>query len=61
MKDFSFRAVRVMEDTLSAAQQADELGGVETLEEYARMMLSLSDEFNRRAKVAINRMLEGEV
>lgn len=57
---FSYRASRIIEDTLNAAQQAEEIDGVETLEEYARMMMVLVDEFQARAKVAIDRMLEGE-
>ena len=61
MSEFSFRAVRIMEDTLNAVQQADELGGIETLEEYARMMIVLSEELEVRAQVALGRMMEGEV
>ena len=61
MNGFSYRAVRIMEDTLNAVQQADEIGGIETLEEYARMMIVLSEEFEVRAQVALGRMMEGEV
>ena len=61
MSEFSYRALRIMEDTLNAVQQADELGGIETLEEYARMMIVLSEELEVRAQVALGRMLAGEV
>lgn len=61
MSEFSYRALRIMEDTLNAVQQADELGGIETLEEYARMMIVLSEELEVRAQVALGRMIEGEV
>lgn len=54
---FSFRAKRIIEDTLNALAQADELGGVEDLEEYARMMMVLSDEMQSRAQNAINQLL----
>ena len=57
---FSFRAQRIMEDTLNALQQAEEMDGVQDLEEYARMMLVLIDELQNRAQVAMNRLLEGE-
>ena len=57
---FSFRAERIIEDTLNALQQAEELDGVQDLEEYARMMLVLIDELQSRAQVAMNRLLEGE-
>ena len=58
---FSFRAQRIMEDTLNALQQAEEMDGVQDLEEYARMMLVLIDELQNRAQVAMNRLLEGDV
>lgn len=61
MSEFSYRAMRIMEDTLNAVQQADEIGGIETLEEYARMMIVLSEELEVRAQVALGRMIEGEV
>ena len=61
MSGFSYRASRIIEDTLNAVQQADEIGGVESLEEYARMMLVLSEELEARAQVALGRMMEGEV
>ena len=57
---FSFRAQRIIEDTLNAVNQAEELDGVQDLEEYARMMLVLIDELQSRAQVAMNRLLEGE-
>ena len=57
---FSIRAQRIMEDTLNALQQAEEMDGVQDLEEYARMMLVLIDELQNRAQVAMNRLLEGE-
>ena len=61
MSGFSYRASRIIEDTLNAVQQADEIGGVESLEEYARMMIVLSEELETRAQVALGRMMEGEV
>lgn len=61
MSAFSFRATRIIEDTLNAVGQADEIGGVETLEEYARMMMYIVDELRSRAGVAVDRMIEGEV
>ena len=57
---FSFRTQRIIEDTLNAVNQAEELDGVQDLEEYARMMLVLIDELQSRAQVAMNRLLEGE-
>ena len=57
---FSFRAQRIMEDTLNALQQAEELDGVQDLEEYARMMMVLAENIEQRAQVAIDRLLEGE-
>lgn len=57
---FSFRATRIMEDILNAAQQAEELDGIEDLEEYVRTMVTLSEEFARRARVAVVRLLEDE-
>ena len=58
---FTYRASRIMEDTLNAVNQADEIGGVEDLEEYARMMMVLSDEMRMRARTAIDRLIAGEV
>lgn len=59
---FTLRASRIIEDTLNAVAQADEIGGVEDLEEYARMMMVLSDEMRMRARTAIDRLIkEGEL
>ena len=58
---FSYRASRIIEDTLNAAQQAEEMDGIETLEEYVRVMSVLRDEFEYRAQVALGCMLEGAV
>lgn len=55
---FTTRAKQIMDDTLLAVNQADELGGVESLEEYARMMMVLSDELRMRARTAIDRLIE---
>ena len=58
---FTLRASRIMEDTLCAVNQADEIEGLE-LEEYARMMMVLSDEMRMRARTAIDRLIkEGEL
>jgi hypothetical protein len=54
---FSFRAIRIIEDTLNALSQADEIGGIEDLEEYARAMSFLSDEMKRRAQSAVDLMI----
>jgi len=56
---FTFRAKRIIEDTLNAVQQADELAGLE-LEEYARMMMLLSDEMRMRARTAVDRLIKDE-
>jgi hypothetical protein len=57
MTEFSFRAVQIIEDTLSAVQQADELGGLD-LAEYVRVMDFLAKDLNERAKCAIDNLLE---
>lgn len=59
--EFSYRAIRIIEDTLNAVQQADELGGIYDLEEYARMMTVLSEEMQSRAQTAVNRLIKEEV
>jgi hypothetical protein len=47
---------------MDAVDQADELGGVESLEEYARMMMVISDELRMRARNAIDRLIkEGDL
>ena len=56
MKNFTFRAVRIIEDTLNAVQQAEELDGLE-LEEYVRVMQHISEELQARASEAINQLL----
>lgn len=53
---FSDRANSIIDDTLKAVQQAEEIGGVESLEEYARVMLRLSDIFQDRAQIALDRL-----
>jgi hypothetical protein len=55
---FTYRASRIIEDTLCAVDQADEIGGVEDLEEYVRMMMVLSDELQERAQVAMDRLIK---
>jgi hypothetical protein len=58
---FTLRASRIIEDTLNSVAQADEIEGLE-LEEYARMMMVLSDEMRMRARTAIDRLIkEGEL
>jgi hypothetical protein len=56
MKNFTFRAVRIIEDTLNAVQQAEEFDGLE-LEEYVRVMQHISEELQARASEAINQLL----
>ena len=55
---FSVVAQRIIDATMDAVDQADELGGVESLEEYARMMMVLSDELRMRARSAIDQLIE---
>ena len=57
MTNFSTRAVQIIEDTLNAVQQADELGGLD-LAEYVRVMDFLAKDLNERAKCAIDNLLE---
>jgi hypothetical protein len=57
MTDFSFRAVQIIEDTLNAVQQADEIEGLD-LEEYVRVMHYLAKDLNERASCAIDNLLE---
>ena len=54
---FTTRAKQIMDDTLNAVNQADEIEGLE-LEEYVRVMMVLADELNERAHVAIMRLTE---
>ena len=59
---FSTTAQRIIDATMDAVDQADELGGVESLEEYARMMMVISDELRMRARNAIDRLIkEGDL
>lgn len=53
---YSFRAMRIMEDTLNAVQQADELGGL-SLTEYVLVMMELSNELKARAQVAVDKII----
>ena len=53
---FTFRASQIIEDTLDAIQQADELGGLE-LEEYIRVMEYLANEVRDRKSCAIGNLL----
>jgi len=54
---FSFRAGRIYEDVLNAVAQADEIEGLD-LDEYARLMMAISDEMSTRAHVAVMRLVE---
>ena len=53
---FTFRASQIIEDTLDAIQQADELGGLE-LEEYIRVMEHLTNELRDRKSCAMNNLI----
>ncbi len=57
MTGFTFRAMRIIEDTLNAVQQADELGGLD-LEEYVRVMDYISKDLSERARCALDNLLE---
>lgn len=57
MTEFTYRATQIIEDTLNAVQQADELGGLD-LAEYVRVMDFLANDLNERAKCAIDNLLE---
>jgi hypothetical protein len=57
MTEFTYRATQIIEDTLNAVQQADELGGLD-LAEYVRVMYFLANDLNERAKCAIDNLLE---
>ena len=57
---FTYRASRIIEDTLNAVAQADEIEGLE-LEEYVRVMMVLADEMRMRARTAIDQLIAGEV
>jgi hypothetical protein len=57
MTDFSFRAVQIIEDTLNAVQQADEIEGLD-LGEYARVLYHIADILKDRADNAIDNLLE---
>lgn len=56
MKDFTFRAVQIIEDTLNAVQQAEKLEGLE-LAEYVRVMEYLANEIHTRKCCAIGNLL----
>ena len=56
MNQFSFRAKQIIEETLDAIQQADELGGLE-LEEYIRVMEYLANEVRDRKSCAMNNLI----
>lgn len=57
MTEFTYRATQIIEDTLNAVQQADELGGLD-LAEYVRVMDFLAKDLNERARCAIDNLLE---
>lgn len=57
MTEFTYRATQIIEDTLNAVQQADELGGLD-LAEYVRVMDFLANDLNERARCAIDNLLE---
>ena len=54
----SWIAGRIYEDTLNAVAQADEMEADLGLDEYAQLMMALSDELRRRARVAVDRMIK---
>ena len=58
MTQFTNRGMQIVEDTLNAVQQADEMEGLE-LAEYVQVMRYLSDRMQARANNAIN-ILKGE-
>ena len=53
---FTFRASQIIEDTLNAIQQADELGGLE-LEEYVSVMKYLANELHERKNCAMSNLI----
>lgn len=53
MTDWSIRAGVFLENVMDTMQQADELGGIETREEYARAMVYVAFEALRRADKAL--------
>jgi hypothetical protein len=57
---FSFRAIRIYEDVMNAVQQAEELSADLSLEEYAMLMMTISNELNDRTHNAVMRIAEGE-
>jgi hypothetical protein len=57
----SWIAGRIYEDTLNTVAQADEMEADLGLDEYVQLMMALSDEMRRRAGVAVDRMIKGEV
>lgn len=57
MTEFTPRAKQIIEDTLNAVQQADELEGL-GLEEYARVLYYIADTLKDRADNAIDNLLE---
>lgn len=54
----SFRAMRIYEDVMNAVQQAEEYGADLGLEEYAMLMMTLSNELNDRTHTAVMRIYE---
>jgi hypothetical protein len=56
MQTFTFKALRIIEDTFNVIDYADEIEGLE-IEEYARVMEYISEELHCRANNAINQLL----
>lgn len=56
-KEYSFRASQIIEDTLNAIQQADEIGGLD-LEEYISVMEYLKKELNERKNCAMSNLIK---
>lgn len=57
--EFSFKASRIIEDTLNAINQADEIQGLEIVE-YIAVMDFIANELRLRASVALNILLADE-
>lgn len=55
--EFSFKAIRIIEDTLNAVQQADEIEGLD-LNEYVLVMMYLSDELKAKSQIIVNKIIE---
>lgn len=56
MQEFSFRGMRIIEDTLNAVNQADEIGGLDS-NEYVLVMMYLSNELKERSQIAVNKLI----